>query len=57
MPRSTVVAPDIEYPESDGQPMAETDFQRQVMMYAIEALKLHFREREGIYVSGDLFIY
>ena len=57
MPRSTVVAPDIEYPDSDGQPMAETDFQREVMMYAIEALKIHFREREDVYVSGDLFIY
>ena len=37
--------------------MAETDFQRQVMMYAIEALKIHFREREDVYVSGDLFMY
>ena len=37
--------------------MAETDFQREVMTYAIEALKTYFREREDIYVSGDLFIY
>ena len=37
--------------------MAETDFQRAVMTYAIEALKIHFREREEVYVSGDLFIY
>ena len=57
MPRSTVAAPDIDYPESDGQPMAETDFQREVMTYAIEALKIRFREREDVYVSGDLFIY
>ena len=57
MPRSTLVTPDIDYPESDGQPMAETDFQREVMTYAIEALKIHFREREDVYVSGDLFIY
>ena len=57
MPRSTLVTPDIDYPDSDGQPMAETDFQREVMTYAIEALKVHFREREDVYVSGDLFIY
>ena len=37
--------------------MAETDFQRDVMTYAIEALKAHFRERADVYVSGDLFIY
>ena len=37
--------------------MAETDFQRDVMTYAIEALKIHFRQREDVYVSGDLFIY
>ena len=37
--------------------MAETDFQREVLTYAIEALKIHFREREDVYVSGDLFIY
>ena len=57
MPRSTLATPDIEYPDSDGQPMAETDFQREVMTYAIDALKTHFRERTDVYVSGDLFIY
>ena len=57
MPRSTLATLDIDYPDADGQPMAETDFQRDVMTYAIEALKIHFREREDVYVSGDLFIY
>jgi Uma2 family endonuclease len=57
MPRSTLVTPDIVYPDSDGQPMAETDFQRDVMTYAIEALKIRFRQRDDVYVSGDLFIY
>lgn len=33
--------------------MAETDSQREVMTYAIEALKTHFREREDIYVSVE----
>ena len=60
MPQSTIATlDDIEYPDSDGQPMAEaeTDFQRDVMTYVIEALKIHFQEREAVYVSGDLFIY
>ena len=28
----------IEYPSSDGLPMAETDFRRKPLMYAVEAL-------------------
>ena len=57
MPRTTLVTPQIDYPESDGQPMAEADFQRDVITYAIEALKRHFQERDDIYVSGNLLIY
>ena len=45
MPRTTRVTPQIDHPESDGQPMAEANFQRDVLTYAIEALKRHFRER------------
>lgn len=48
---------DVEYPASDGQPMAETDFQHDVMIYAIEALKVRFQGREDGYVAGSLFIY
>ena len=48
---------DVEYPDSGGQPMAETDFQRDVMTCAIETLKVRFRGREDVYVAGNLFIY
>ncbi len=48
---------EIEYPESDGQPMAETDLHRDDMVYLIEALNDHFRERSDVYVSGNLFLY
>ena len=57
MLRSTLATPDLDHPDSDGQPMAETDFQRDVMTYALEALKAHFRKRTDVYVSGGLFIY
>ena len=50
------VAP-IEYPSSDGQPMAETDAQRSAIMYGIAALTSHFKGRPDVYVSGDLLIY
>ena len=57
MARTAVVPETIEYPESDGLPMAENDFQLRTMTYAIEALDNHFRTRSDVYVSGDLFVY
>lgn len=47
----------IEYPSSDGKPMAENDAQRGAIMYGIGALARHFRDRRDVYVSGDLLIY
>jgi Uma2 family endonuclease len=47
----------IEYPSSDGLPMAESDSQRKPLTYAVEALDLYFQERADVYVSGNLFIY
>ena len=47
----------IEYPETDGQPMAETDFQREPLTYCVEALGIHFADNPDIYVSGNLLVY
>jgi Uma2 family endonuclease len=47
----------VDYPSEDGQPMAESDFQRQPLMYAVEALGTYFQHRTDVYVSGNLFIY
>lgn len=47
----------IDYPSSDGLPMAESDFQRNYLIYAVEALGVHFQDREDVYVSGNLVIY
>ena len=56
---STVIHPatEIYYPDSDGQPMAESDFQREPLIYAVESLRIYFRGREDIYVSGNMFLY
>ena len=55
---SSLLAPArVDYPSSDGQPMAETDHQRTPLTYAVEALRHHFRDRPDVYVSGNLFIY
>ncbi len=47
----------IYYPETDGEPMAESDFQRKPLMYMVEALDLYFEDRPDVYVSGNLLIY
>jgi len=57
-----VVYPDIPptpiyYPESDGKPMAETDTHRRDLMYAVEAIDEFLRDRDDVYVSGNLLIY
>jgi len=47
----------VYYPESDGEPMAETDVHRDLMIYLIEALKDYFRDDPQVYVAGNLFLY
>jgi Uma2 family endonuclease len=49
--------PFVEYPESDGQPMTESDATRNYLVYCVEALRLFFQGRSQVYVSGNLFIY
>jgi len=57
MLRRAPAAVPVDYPSSDGQPMAENDTQRHAIIYAISALTRHFRRRPDVYVSGDLLIY
>jgi Uma2 family endonuclease len=49
--------PEIEYPESDGKPMAESDVHREVMMHVIEVLQDHFLADSEVYVTGNLLLY
>ena len=48
---------DIEYPETDGKPMAETDVHRQLLTDLIFTLTNFFRDEPDVYVSGDLLLY
>ena len=56
---SRVIVPPlaIEYPSGDGKPMAENDAQRAAIHYGIGALRVHYRDRADVYVSGDLLMY
>jgi len=48
---------EVYYPESDGQPMGETDSHRREMTDLIEALEDRYRNDPQIYVAGNLFLY
>ncbi len=53
-------APDaarVFYPESDGQPVAETDVHRTLMFELIGMLQAFFRADPHVYISGNLFLY
>ena len=57
MNRPVTAPPAVEYPCSDGQPMAETEFQLIPLINAISALRAHFASREDVYVIGNMFLY
>jgi Uma2 family endonuclease len=47
----------IDYPTSDGRPMAETDLHREQMIAQIETLKRRFAGDPLFYVSGNLLVF
>jgi Uma2 family endonuclease len=47
----------IEYPESDGKPMAETDIHIRELTNTRATLVDFFREASDVYVSGNLLLY
>jgi Uma2 family endonuclease len=48
---------DIEYPTSDGKPMAETDIHRDDMVDLIQTLQDRYADHPKVYVSGNLLLY
>jgi len=48
---------EIEYPTSDGQPMAETTLHRKVMTDLIAALELRYEDDPGMWAGGNLLLY
>src|SRR5438128_1639401 len=51
------LATEIEYPETDGQPMAETDAHADLMIELRTTLKQLFADQPDVYVSGNLLLY
>ena len=57
MNRPAPIPAAVDYPCSDGRPMAESDFQLKPLVYAITALQTHFLNQSQVYVAGDMFLY
>ena len=47
----------VEYPSSDGRPVAENQRQRRALDAILPALEHHFAWREDVLVGGDLLLY
>ena len=48
----------VDYPSSDGKPLAENDLQARAILYAFGALRVRYSgRRPDVYVSADLLIY
>ncbi len=50
-------APTLVYPESDGEPMAETPRHQQVMIDCMDILRNHFHETPDVYIRGNMLMY
>ncbi len=48
---------EIEYPESDGQPIGETDFHITATLLLLQMLRDHFESHPQVYVASDLMFY
>jgi Uma2 family endonuclease len=48
---------ELHYPESDGQPMAETELHREEMTYLIQGFQSWFQAVPDVHVGGNLFLY
>ncbi len=55
MPRVTTTDP-LEYAESDGRPMGETDAHRDWMIRLLDIFRCRYRNQQ-VYVAGDLLVY
>ena len=47
----------IEYPSSDGEPMAENDWQYTALTDTVSTLRVRYQGRNDVYVAGDMLIY
>ena len=56
-PPPEVEDPSIHYPDTDDEPLAETEFQFNPLTEMVHALRVHYEDRPDVYVAGDMFVY
>jgi Uma2 family endonuclease len=49
--------PEVEYPDSDGQPLGETGLHVKAILTLTGLLDDYFARRDDVYVTGDIFLY
>ena len=54
---TTRSAPAIVYPETDGMPLPDGEYQAPLYVRTVGTLRTHFRDIPGARVNGDTFIY
>ena len=54
---TTRSAPAIVYPETDGMPLPDGEYQAPLYVRTVGTLRTHFRNTPGARVNGDTFIY
>ena len=47
----------VEYPTSDGKPLAETDLHFDRLTYAAHALKIRYADTPDVYVGANMLVY
>ena len=57
MEKRIATAPTLVYPESDGEPMAETGRHVRLLLDMIETIGWHFRDAPDVHVCGNMFLY
>ncbi len=57
VPKSGIHYPDVQYPESDGQPVGETEYHINAILYLFQALRYFFRRVDQIYVAANMLFY
>ena len=45
------------YPDTDGEPIAASDFHLEILIWLLQTLKAHFARQPDVYVSGDILTY
>ncbi len=54
---STTNLTDVFYPESDGMPLPDGEFQSPLFREIVGTLETHFNNRPNVHVNGNTFIY